>query len=82
MIGKPIPTNELEKLLIREAEKDKFVKQMEDELMAIKPGECLLYESQPQAPLWVSIGLALLIDRVKGLKMIKEENRAYVYRDK
>ena len=82
MIGKPVSADELEKVLDRQAARDKFVKQVEEELKAIKPGECLLYESGPQAPLWASVGLALLVDRIKGLKVIKEENRAYVYREK
>ena len=82
MIGKPVSADELEKVLARQAERDKFLKQMEDELKAIKPGECLLYESRPEANLWASVGLSLLVDKIKDLKTIKEENRVYVYRDK
>lgn len=82
MIGKPVSGDELKAVFHRQAERDEFVKQMEEELKAIKPGGCLLYESNPQAPLWVDIGLALLIDRVKGLETIKEPGRVYVYRSK
>jgi len=81
MIGKPVSPDELEKVLARQAGRDRFVKQMEDELKAIKPGECLLYESRPESPLWASIGLSLVVDKIKGLKMIKEENRTYIYRE-
>lgn len=79
-IGKPVSADELEKVLARQAERDRLVKQMEDELKALKQGECLLYESRPEAPLWVSVGLSLLVDKIKGLKMIKEGNCVYVYR--
>jgi len=82
MIGKPVSADEFEQVLARQAERDAFVKQMEDELKAIKPGECLLYESRPETDLWASVGLSLLVDRIKDLKMIKVGNRAYIYRDK
>lgn len=82
MIGKPVSGDELKAVLNRQAERDEFVKQLEEELKAIKPGECLLYESNPQSPLWADIGLALLLDRVKGLETIKEPRHIYVYRRK
>ncbi|MBA7557339.1 hypothetical protein ES705_50087 [subsurface metagenome] len=80
MIGKPVSGEELKKVLDQQAERDKFVKQVEEELKALKPGECLFYESRPEAPLWINVGLALLVDKIKGLKSIKVENRTYVYR--
>ena len=58
------------------------MKQMEEELKALKPGECLVYESRPEAPLWASVGQSPLVDKIKGLKSIKEGNRTYVYRAK
>ena len=79
-IGRPVATNEFQKVLNRQAERDKFVKQVEAELKAIKPGECLAYESDPRVPLWAGIGLHLLIDKIKGLEIIQEENHAYIYR--
>ena len=82
MIGKPVSGEELKKVLDRQAERDKFVKQIEQELKALKPGECRVYESRPEAPLWINLGLALLVDKTKGLKSIKVENRTYVYREK
>ena len=82
MIGKPVSGDELQKVLDRQAERDKFVKQLEEELRALKVGECLAYESRPEAPLWASVGLSLLVDKIKGLKSIKEENYTYVYRAK
>ncbi len=82
MIGKPISSDEFGKVLERQTSRDKFVKQMEEELEAIKPGECLLYEAILGAPLWVSVGLAILVGRVKGLKVIEDKNCTYVYREK
>lgn len=82
MIGKPVPADELENVLARQAERDRFVKQIEGELKALKQGECLRFIEQPEAPLWLSVGLALLVDKIKGLKMIKEGNCAYIYREK
>ncbi|GAH20243.1 unnamed protein product, partial [marine sediment metagenome] len=38
MIGKPVSGDELKKVLDRQAERDKFVKQVEEELKALKPG--------------------------------------------
>jgi len=82
MIGKPVSSDELKGVLNRQAERDKFVKQVEEELKALKVGECRVYESRPEAPLWAEVGLALLVDKIKGLKRIKEENRTYIYRAK
>ena len=82
MIGKPVSGDELRKILDRQAERDKFVKQVEEELKALKPGECRVYENRPETPLWINVGLALLVDKIKGLKSIKEGNHTYVYRAK
>ena len=82
MISKPVSGDELKKVLDRQAERDKFVKQVEEELKALKPGECRVYESRPEAPLWASVGLSLLVDKIKGLKSIKVENHTYIYREK
>ena len=80
MIGKPVSGEELKKVLDQQAERDKFVKQVEEELKALKPGECLLYQNKPEAPLWISVGLSLLVDKIKGLKSIRVQNLTYVYR--
>lgn len=82
MIGKPVSGDELKAVLDRQAERDSLVKQMEEELKALKPGECLVYESKPEAPLWADVGLSLLVDKIKGLKRIKEGSHNYVYRAK
>ena len=82
MIGKPVSGDELKKVLDRQAERDKYVKQVEEELKVLKPGECLLYEPRPGVPLWADVGLALLVDRIKDLKRIKEGNYTYIYREK
>ena len=82
MIGKMVSGDELAKVLSGQAERYKFQEQLQEELKAIKPGECLLYEARPEAPLWASVVLALVVDRIKGLKMIREENRVYVYKEK
>ncbi len=81
MIGIPVSADEFGRLLARQAERDKFAKQMEDELKAIKPGKCLLYASRPDTPLWVRVAFNLLFNRIKGLTMIEEDNRTYVYRE-
>lgn len=81
-IGKPVSSDELQKVLDREAERDRFVEQLQEELKAIKPGECLVYETDPEVPLWASIGLALVVDKIPGLKVIKEGTCRYVYRVK
>ena len=80
MIGKPVSGDELKKVLDRQAERDKFVKRVEEEFKALKLGECRLYESRPEVPLWADVGLALLVDKIKGLKSIKEGNYTYMYR--
>jgi len=82
MIGKPVSGDELKKVLDGQAERDKFVKQVEEELKTLKPGECRVYESRPEAPLWASVGLSLLVDKIKGLKSIKVGNCTYIYRAK
>ncbi len=82
MIGRRVSGEELQKVLDQQAERDKFVKQVEEELKALKPGECRVYESRPEAPLWASVGLALRVAKIKGLKSIKVENRTYIYRAK
>jgi len=82
MIGKPVSGEELKKVLDQQAERDKFVKQVEEELKALKPGECLVYESRPEMPLWINVGLASVVNKIKGLKSIKVENRTYIYRAK
>lgn len=82
MIGKPVSGDELKGVLERQAERDKFVKQVEEELKALKVGECRVYENRPEAPLWINVGLALLVDKIKGLKSIREKQYTYVYREK
>jgi len=82
MIGKPVSGEDLKGVLERQAERDKFVKQVEEELKTLKPGECRVYESRPEAPLWINVGLALVVDKIKGLKSIKEGDRTYIYRAK
>jgi hypothetical protein len=81
-IGKPVLGDELQRVLDREAEKDRIEEQLQEELKAIKPGECLVYETGPEVPLWASIGFALIVDKVPGLKVIKEGACTYVYRVK
>ena len=82
MIGKPVSGEELKAVLNRQAERDEFINQVEEELKALKPGECLVYESKPEAPLWTDVGLSLLVDKIKGLKRIKEGAHNYIYRAK
>ena len=79
-IGRPVSGDELEKVLARQAERDRFVEKLQEELKALKPGECLVYETRPEAPLQAGIGLALVVDKIPDLKVIKEGMCSYVYR--
>jgi len=82
MIGKPISGDELKEVLDRQAERDKFAKQVEEELKALNVGECRVYESRPEMLLWINVGLARLIEKIKGLKRIKMGKSTYIYREK
>lgn len=82
MIGKPVSIVELARALASQAERYKLMKQLGNELKAIKPGECLFYEVRPETPLWADIGFHLAVCRVKGLKIVRVDNGIYVYRGK
>lgn len=82
MIGKPVPHSELQEVLRRQPKGGEFIEQLREELKALKPDECLLYEASPGVPWWVNAGLSYIVDKIKGLKMVKEGSRVYVYREK
>ena len=82
MRGKPVSGEELQKVLDREKSREEGRKQLEAELKAIKPGECLLYEARTEMGILGNLGLSLFIGKIKGLKMITEGDKTYIYREK
>ena len=82
MIGKPVSGDEFQKVLEKQRARDKFAEELEAELKAIQPGECLLYEARKGIGDFASIGFSLLVGRIKGLKITTEDERTYVYREK
>lgn len=79
MIGKPVSGEKLAKVLGRQAERDKYIEQLQQELKALKPGDCLLYEDKlGMASAYI---LPFLVG-VEGLKMIREGDQVYVYKEK
>lgn len=82
MIGKPVSGDELKKVLDGEKDREEFRKRFEAELKAIKPGECLLYESKVGRGSFTNLGVSLFIGQIKGLKMITEGDKTYIYREK
>ena len=81
MIGRPATGDELKKVLDGEKNREEFRNQLEDELKAIKPGECLVYEVKGRTGASTEIALSLFISKI-GLKMITEGDRTYIYREK
>lgn len=82
MIGKPVPSDEFQKVLARQKNREEFRKQLEDELKGIKKGECLLYEVKEGTGTLAEMSFSFFVDKIGGLKMITEGNRTYVYREK
>jgi len=82
MIGKPVSGEELRKVLEREKSREEGRKQLEAELKAIKPGECLLYETRTEMGILGNLGLSLFVGQIKGLKMVTEGDRTYIHRER
>lgn len=81
MIGKPVTGDELKKVLDGEKDREEFRERLEEELKAIKKGECLVYEVGGRRGASTEITLSLFISKI-GLKMITEGDRTYIYREK
>ncbi len=80
MIGKHVPRDELEKLLAEEKRKDDHVKELNRELMALKPGECLVYETREGAESALELSLGLV--HGEHLKLIVRPGKVYAYKEK
>lgn len=82
IVGKPITGDRLQELLDGEKNREKLRRQLETELKGIKKGEGLSYEVGGRAGASVEIALAHFVEKVAGLKMITEDDRTYIYREK
>ena len=82
MIGKPVSSDEFEKVLDREKTRQEFRKQLEDELRGIKKGECLIYEVKEGLGTFAEMSFSLFVEKLGGLKMITEGDWTYIYREK
>lgn len=77
MIGKLVPGEEFKKLLMEETRRDEFAEELKKELKALKPGECLVYETKEGAESSMSFSLCLT---VKNLKLITRLGKVYAYK--
>lgn len=80
MIGKPVTGQELETLLLENERSRALKKELEGELASMKPGECLLYETNEGNESILS--LALSLTPTKDLLIIKRPGKVYVYKEK
>ncbi len=78
MIGKPVPKEEFKELLVEETRKVEIVKELNKELKALKPGECLVYETKEGAE--STMGLSIRLSS-KDLKLITRPGKVYAYRE-
>lgn len=79
MIGKRVPWGELEELLVEETRKDRLVKEINEELKALKPGECLVYEAKVGTESILS--LVLTLSHIRNLKLIDRPGKVYAYKE-
>jgi len=80
MIGEKVPREQLEKLLVEEKEKSEFLKELNKELKALKPGECLVYETKEGTE--SLLGLALRLTPVKHLELIVRPGKVYACKER
>ena len=78
MIGEKVPEELVEAILEEEKRKDGLAKELKEELKALKPGECLVYETRVgmESALSLSLGLS-----VKHLKLITRPGKVYAYKE-
>jgi len=79
MIGEPVPKEKLDELLAEEKKKDVLIDELKGELKALKPGECLVYETKEGMESILSLGLGL---SVKNLKLITRPSKVYAYKER
>lgn len=80
MIGKLVPKEQLEELLASEKSKDEIVGEVNKELKALKPGECLVYKAR--VGMESAMSLSLSFSRVNNLKLITRPGKVYAYKEK
>ena len=78
MIGKPVPKGEFKALLVEETRRDEIAEELKKELKALKPGECLIYETKAGMETLMSLSLGLA---VKKLKVITRPGKVYAYKE-
>lgn len=78
MIGKKVPKEMVDAILEEEKRKDGLVKELKEELKALKPGECLVYETRAGMETALSLSLSL---SVKKLKLIVRPGKVYAYKE-
>jgi len=59
---------------------EKFLKELNKELKALKPGECLVYGTKKGTE--SSLGLVLSLSHVKNLEVMTRLGRVYAYKEK
>ena len=79
MIGEKVPKEQLEELLVEEKKKDGLVKEIKEELKALKPGECLVYEAKVGMTSIMSLSLDSF--HIKNLKLISRPGKVYAYKE-
>ena len=82
MIGKPVSSEEFQRILNKQRENEKFLQEFDAELRAIKPGECLMYEAPEGKESVAGFSLSLTVSKIKGLRLFTEGRKSYVYREK
>lgn len=79
MIGKPVPKEQLEELLAEEKEKSGFLREINKELKALKPGECLVYEAK--VGMESTMSLVLTLSHIEHLRLIERPGKVYAYKE-
>lgn len=79
MIGEKVPREQLEELLAEEKKKDGLIKEINEELEALKPGECLVYKAKVGMESIMS--LVLTLSHTKDLKLIDRPGKVYAYKE-
>lgn len=81
MIGKKVSSEELQKVLNKQAERTKLREQLKAELKGIQKGECLVYEAKEGMGAIQELVLSAFASEIRGLKTITEDNLTYIYKE-
>ena len=79
MIGEKVPKEQLEELLVEETRRDEFLKELNKELKALEPGECLVYEAK--VGMESILSLVLTLSHIKNLKLIDRPGKVFAYKE-